>query len=186
MDFGKLNSFIKKNRRPLVKIALGLWIFLIVLMIGTQMVQRTRAEVKELNRQIEYEKQRNALLDKLNHFQGQLDQYKKQLPPSADAKWLMNQITELAKSSGLELLSIQPEKLTPSPHFHESAVRVGIECSYHELGVFLQRIESSPIFLRIQKLVLEKIAAEIPQSESQPMVGRGRVEMVVHTFLLKE
>ena len=190
MDFSMLKDFQwSKERRCYVVVVAGLAVIgLVVLAIGVQLVRSAHYKIEKLNQQIEYEKNRNILLEKLKQIQGHFEQYKVHLPSSMETTWLMKQVTELVKSVGLEIRSLQPEPVTPTKELEPIAVRLVTESSYHQLGALVEKIENFPVFLRIHQLTLEKMVSESSAEERKVTAetGKGQIEMVIHTFLLKD
>lgn len=191
MDFlrkiGDMKAALQGNPRALLLAAIGSGIALIAFVIGTQILSTTQIKVSKLTQETAYESKRNVLLESINRLQMQLEERQKHLLPTLESAWLMNQLTKLTTSMGLTLLSIQPEKLPGSEKLKGVAIRGVLNCSYHQLGQLVEKIENSDTFMRIQELNLEKAATEeTTKGDVTTRTGKGRVEMIIHSFLLNE
>ena len=178
-------EFVRIPQKVLLSAA-AVGILLVSLGIAGQIVKNAKQRIAKLTEQAEYEKNRNSLLEEIQRLQETYARYKKRFPPTAESRWLMNQMSQLAGVQGLTLVSMQPEMLSLSQKWKGSAIKIIFKCGYHSLGAFVEAIENSPIFLRIHELSLDKISTERDKEDSQLKSAQGRVEMVIHTFLVEE
>ena len=191
MDFlrkiGDVKAVLKESPRVVLLTAIGSGIALVAFAIGMQILTTTHTKVAKLTQETAYESRRNTLLKSMNSLQMRSEKYQKRLLPTSESSWLMNQLTKLTTSMGLTLLSIQPEKLPTSERLRGVAIRIGLNCSYHQLGQLIEKIENSDTFMRIQELNLEKtVTEETTPGDVTTKTGKGHVEMIIHSFLLNE
>ncbi len=178
---------IFRNRTLLIQLGIAFGIFIVTLAIGIELGTSAARKIETFKRETGYERKRNLLLGNIQRAQAEFDQYQKRFPPTTETVWLMNQITQLAESVGLQIISIQPEKLPASQRLKGVAIRVVLECTYNEIGALVAKIESSDIFLRIQELIIEKTLPQaVTQQGRQEIAGKARVELVAHTFWTKD
>lgn len=180
-------DFLRKNPRVLLRAAIGSGIALMALIIGTQILLTTQTKVSKLTQKTASESKSNILLESINRLQMQSEELQKHLLPTLESLWLMNRLTQLTTSMGLTLLAIQPEKFPASEKLQGIAVRVVLNCSYHQLGQLVEKIENSDIFMRIQELNMEKATTEeTTQGDVTTRTGKGHVQMIIHSFRLNE
>ena len=182
-----LRTIARENPRRVLLIGGGIGIAFIALIIVTQIVSETHKKLTQLTQETKYEKERNTLLLHINQLQTEYQEYQRRLPSMVESVWLMNQLADLAGSMNLALSAIQPEKLPPSGKFQETAIRAVIQCSYDQLGQLIEKIENADTFMRIHELTLEKgVTEEVEKDGMMVKVGKGRVEMIIHSFMLKD
>jgi len=97
-----------------------------------QQQQRTQAEVADI----------------LQH----IERYRKRLPEDADPSWIVREVVPLAQAAGIQLTSITQQPLNGTPQFTRLAVEVQFTASYHQLGAFIDAIERSKRFMRVERL----------------------------------
>jgi Tfp pilus assembly protein PilO len=191
MDFlrkiGDIKAALQGNPRALLRAAIGIGIALIALIIGTQILLTTQTKVSKLTQEIADESKHNILLESIHRLQMRLEERQKHLLPTLESAWLMNRLTQLTASMGLTLLSIQPEKFPASEKLQGVSIGMALNCSYHQLGQLVEKIENSDIFMRIQELNMEKaVTEETTQGDVTTRTGKGRVQMIIHSFRLNE
>lgn len=90
----------------------------------------------------------------------QLEEHGKRLPSEPSASWVVEEAAAQGERSGLQLSTIVQESPQEFPQFTRLAVTFEFTASYHQLGAFLDRIEHSERFIRVERLevVPEKTA----------------------------
>ena len=89
----------------------------------------------------------------------QVERYRKRLPEEADPSVLARDVVELAERSGVQLTSIargEPEPLHGSPNVTLLTVTLTGTSSYHQLGAFLDALERSERFLRVERFEINR------------------------------
>lgn len=83
-----------------------------------------------------------------------IDGYRKRLPPEPDPSWLVQQATALMNDAGLQLVSLTQEAphTLPASAFTRLAITLQCRGNYHQLGRFIDQIEQSPSFIRVETL----------------------------------
>jgi len=97
-----------------------------------QQQQRTQAEVADVLQRIE--------------------RYRKRLPEDADPSWIVRELVPLAQQTGIQLTSITQQPPHTTPQFTRLTVDVQFTASYHQLGAFIDAIERSKRFIRVERL----------------------------------
>jgi type IV pilus assembly protein PilO len=103
-------------------------------------------QLSTLNKQLA-EKQEIAqnLTDKtreFNELQGKLEAALTELPEKKDVDELLNQLNDVAKKSGLEIIKVEPGAEAPSGFFARIPVKMMVQGNYHEIALFLQEVAS--------------------------------------------
>ena len=106
---------------------------------------------------------------------GQVERYRRQLPPAADPSWLVNQVVALGQRDGIELDTISQQGPQPLRQFTRLAVDLQFTATYHQLGRFLDDIERSAYFLQAEEITVNRR----PSDES-----RVDVRLRVATFFV--
>ena len=98
----------------------------------------------------------------------QVERYRKRLPEEADPSVLARDVVELAERSGVQMTSITrgaPEPLLHgSPGFTLLTVTLTGTASYHQLGAFLDALERSARFLRVERFEISRPSDRGPVS----------------------
>ena len=87
----------------------------------------------------------------------QLGRYHKRLPEEPDPSWLVRQVMEVAEKDGVQLTSIVQNSPEISEQFTRLVVNLQFNASYHQLGTFLDDIERSEQFIRVEQFDLDSV-----------------------------
>ena len=93
----------------------------------------------------------------------QLDQYRTRLPSEPNPSELVADAVSLGERVGLQLTTIEQEPPQPLQQFTRLAVTFQFNTSYHQLGDFLDLIERSNRFMRVERL---QVKSESSQTHS--------------------
>lgn len=104
----------------------------------------------------------------------QLEQYRTRLPSEPDPSWLVGEVVALAEASGVQLTTINQETPQQFESFTRLSVRLQLTASYHQVGAFLDHIERSNRFIRVERVDIGRNQDSNAQSAA--------VEMVVSTL----
>ena len=80
----------------------------------------------------------------------QIERYRARLPQAPDPSWLVQELLDQARTAQIELTSITKDSSQPIGAATRLGVTVRFEASYHHLGRFLEAIERSEKFLRVE------------------------------------
>lgn len=105
----------------------------------------------------------------------QIEQYRKRLPNEPSPSWLVTEVMSLGERLGLQLSAIAQEPPQESQQFTRLAVTLEFSASYHDLGVFLDRLEQSGSFIRVEHLDVT------PPKEPR---GKASVQLTLSTVYL--
>ena len=98
----------------------------------------------------------------------ELETYRKSLPQSPDTSWLASEVMVISQQAGITLASIIQTSPEPYQQFVHLAIKLEFVCSYHELGTFVDLLERSDHFLRVERL--EVSVAATGDSAGKPSV----------------
>ena len=85
-----------------------------------------------------------------------IEKYRKRLPKEPDPSWLIRETVALAQKGGLQITSINQEDPQAFPGFTRLTADVQFTASYHQLGAFLDEIEHSDHFIRVDRVTLSR------------------------------
>ncbi|MBI5182676.1 MAG: type 4a pilus biogenesis protein PilO [Nitrospirae bacterium] len=119
-------------------------------------------EIAKFNDEITVNKTKLRRLDELKAenemLQRRLIELKEQLPTETDASALLKQVSELGVQTGLDFKSWKPgaRKQNPSGLYMEMPAAVEVDGSYHNLGIFFDRIRKLSRIVNITGLNMDK------------------------------
>ncbi len=176
---------LKVGGIPFFQIALGVSALILVLLIVPQTMHMAKvsAEAKEKKKilsdldkgiknytalELEYESLDNAYKD-----------FIRRLPLQREFPVFLELLSSLARKNGVKIIAMEPQKVVDDPtlFFVKIPVLIDAYASYHDLGRFINDLEYSDKFMKIDKIRITN--AEVDSDKQQ-------VFLVVHTFCLKD
>jgi type IV pilus assembly protein PilO len=106
----------------------------------------------------------------------QLEQAKERLPSEREIPQVYRQVSDLATQSGLGVSLFQPKAPEDRDVLSEVPIAVTAECTYHQLGAFLERVGKMPRIVSLGDFRL--IGIDKP-------TGTVRAEMTLATYTFK-
>lgn len=106
----------------------------------------------------------------------QLEQAKERLPSEREIPQVYRQVSDLATQSGLGVSLFQPKAAEDRDVLSEVPIAVTAECTYHQLGAFLERVGKMPRIVSLGDFRL--IGIDRP-------TGTVRAEMTLATYTFK-
>ena len=154
--------------------AIGLAIFALA---GYNLIQKPYQEQLRLlkadyDQEHETQQQRATVAELLD----ELERYRKRLPPGPDPSWLVRETMALSRQAGVTLSNIAqrpPERLGTLTRLTAQADFVA---SYHGVGTFLDQIEQSKSFIKIQQLSVTPSRGDAE--------GEHSIRVIVSSFYL--
>ena len=138
----------------------------------------SQKQVRLIQTQIAQEQQYQRAQADVASLLAQVDRYRKRLPEAPEPSWIVRELVTLAQQTGIQLTSITQE--TPqsaTQQWTRLAVAVQFTASYHQLGAFIDAIERSQRFLRIERLT-------IARAESTGSQLRAPIQLTLSTMYL--
>ena len=134
-----------------------------------------QAQVHLIQAQIAEEQVHQQTQAEVTNLLQEVDQYRARLPQTTDPSWLVRELVALAQKAGVQLTTINQD----SPQAYEPFTRLGatlqFSASYHQLGTFLDAIERSERFIRVERVHL---------GASDGAHGAAAVEIACSTLFL--
>ena len=106
----------------------------------------------------------------------ELDLAKERLPSEREIPQVYRQVSDLATQSGLGVSLFQPKPAEDRDVLSEVPIAVTAECTYHQLGAFLERVGKMPRIVSLGEFRL--IGIDRP-------TGTVRAEMTLATYTFK-
>lgn len=167
MNFFNLKEMDKEQKQKLLLAvligAIGL-VFYYTFLIQPQMrrLDGLMPEVREIRRELILMKQDINRVDRLREQLGllneQMERYQKSFPLESDLSGLLSYLSAEARKAHVTLLGIEPkaeEEKNSSGIFQEISLTLRAEGGYHELGLFLNRLETGERLMAVDHFALE-------------------------------
>lgn len=125
----------------------------IVALIGYNFIYVPRQhEVRVIQTQLAEEQAKQETAAEAAALLHQIERYRKRLPQEPDPSWLVREVVALAQKSSVQIASIAQEAPQSLGPFTLLAATVQVGASYHQLGRFLDDIERSDRFIRVESI----------------------------------
>lgn len=116
-------------------------------------------------------------------YKEKVDLYEKRLPAEAEIPGLLEDLSVMAKRSGITIVGITPvpkapvkeEKAEKERIYQEFPILISAKSGYHELGSFLNDMENAARFMKV-------VDIEIRTNKSTPK--KHDVDLIVCTYIL--
>lgn len=128
----------------------------------------TAREIKQLNANIDLVNSRVKRLDEMTRnlktLRAEVKGYAKGLPGKKEIPRFLEELSQMAKKSGVKILSITPEEIeTPEPgktqegveYYREMPILVTAKSGYHQLGHFINDLEEGERFVTIKDIRIQ-------------------------------
>src|SRR6266481_2517422 len=169
---GALDPLINAPRQQ--KLIFGVMLLVIVGALGYFfLISGSRADRDTL---LEENEVRRAEVLKAKAQRKQLEQAKERLPSEREIPQVYRQVSDLATQSGLGVSLFQPKAPEDRDVLSEVPIAVTAECTYHQLGAFLERVGKMPRIVSLGEFRL--IGIDKP-------TGTVRAEMTLATYMFK-
>jgi len=143
---------------------------------------------KSLRADILYERERNLLIGKIRAVGKHLKVYEKRIPEHKGVSWLLSVVSDMASKERIELSSIKPGTPEDRGLYVKLYVTLDTVSTYHQLGEFISRVESSESFLRVEGIDIKRLDLEGDFQEDgtgfKPFDAKSHIE--ISTIVLKK
>jgi type IV pilus assembly protein PilO len=186
----KVEDFFKDEEMRLYAVigatAVFALLFIVFLMMpGFTELSNNAREVGTLNRKINIV---NKKINNLDEMKGRLSSLRQeeiivssQLPAEKEVPTLLREFANIAKTSGVQILSITPYAFTNvaasgkvKQYYRAMPILITAKCGYHELGEFVSDIEEMERLVTIEDI-------EINNDSSDPR--RHKVKIISKTYV---
>jgi type IV pilus assembly protein PilO len=148
------------------KAQLGLFVALSLIAVGAfyywyEMPARAEMETQEaelasirarINRALATARQLPEFRKEVDQLQARLDSLRPIIPDEKDAADLLRRIQTLATQSSLVIRGFKPQPVSTKALHAEWPITLEIEGTYHNLGMFLDRVSKFPRLINVGKL----------------------------------
>jgi len=100
------------------------------------------------------------------------------LPDEKEIPSLLATISGQATASGLDVLSFKPLAEKPQQFYAEIPVDIGVQGSYHDVGIFLDKISKLP-----RVVAVNNIKMDAPKQLGGQMILNATFQLVTYRFL---
>lgn len=150
-----------EKKRPSRLVIISILIVLITFAIGTLLIYIPFTEKnKSLRAQILEERNRNLLIGEIRAIGKHLKIYEKRLPEGRGVSWLLGEISEMASDKQIEISSIKPGAPEDRGLYTKLYVVMDTISTYHQLGSFLSKVESSKKFLKVESINIKRLDSD--------------------------
>ena len=146
--------------------------------IDTRMA--TLAQVRgEINRGLTTARRLPEFRKEVATLEMQLERLRAVLPEERDVADLLNRINSMAMQSNLKVLGFIPATMTKKAMHSEWPIGLRLEGSYHDMGMFLERISKFPRIINVGNMRVRARESQTPRSTIT-------IEVTATTFVLAE
>jgi Tfp pilus assembly protein PilO len=143
---------------------------------------------KSLRAGILEERDRNVLIGKIRALGKHLKVYIQRLPEGRGVSWLLSDVSDMASKEQIEVVSIKPGAPEDKGLYATLYVTMDTISTYHQLGKFISRVESSKKFLRVESVNIKRLDLDegfnTETSRLKSFDVKGHI--VISTVVLKE
>lgn len=125
----------------------------IAFIISSNIYKAQQVKMESLKKQIEEEGKVSNLFKVLQIQDGRFEKYKSMFG-AKDFSLIMQKISEFAVGSEVNVLSFSPLSKSTAGVLTNLPLKIKIEGSYHKIGDFISKVESSPDVLKIANFQL--------------------------------
>ncbi len=170
-----------------VGLVLGVALFVIMHMYVFKDIQthieRLEANISDLEREIEKGRAAKADLPRLEedirNYEIELDRLRKILPTKRETDNLIKRVKQLTERGRFDLTRFTPQEFEDRGFYYEWPIQVGLDGTYHELGMLFDRLSR---FSRIINVTSLNIAPKRSPGSNSTI----HAEFTQRTFIYKE
>lgn len=158
---------------------LNIAIFIIFLYVGFLLYKSQIKDVEKLKTEKETETKKNEILSNISKMERELKTYKEFINKK-DVSFLMQLVGDIAKNSGINILSFRPREKGEYPVYIEYPFDLSIRTDdYDKIGRFFSNLESDPSVFVINSF---SIVSGSSSDDTEPTLS---LEVSLSTFLIK-
>jgi type IV pilus assembly protein PilO len=150
--------------------------------IGTQ-IERLEDSIDDLEREIEKGRAAKADLPRLEedirNYEVELERLRRILPTRRETDNLIKRLKQLTERGRFNLTQFTPGELEDRGFYYEWPMRVGLDGTYHELGLFFDRLSRFSRIINVNDLTIRPLRRT---GESFTV----HADFVQRTFIYKE
>jgi len=159
-------------------LVVGIAVFIALLFLGGRFMYTKSAAMLF---KYKIERRRVELENKVGKQLNELSKIRKDMSTIKESSLFLAEIAKLAGQLNLKLKSISATPIEKRQEFVKLGVNLSLDTTYHELGLFVSRLESADIFVDIDKL---SVSSEYDREN--PSTPKVIARMLVSTFSLTD
>lgn len=175
----QLTDFINEHKNKLLNAV----IILVALLIANRIYKAQTATLVSLKGRKALEIKKNAVLGEISQSEKRLNLYKSSLNKK-DASLVMNTVNNLARDSGVKIVSIKPQSEKRYPVYIKYPFDLNVEAeSYHAIGKFISKLESHPQIYLVEQVTLRKVAG---RAQAGPTADKLNLDLKLSTLAFRD
>jgi type IV pilus assembly protein PilO len=148
-------------------------------------IERLEANIDQLEREIEKGRAAKADLPRLEedirNYEIELERLRRILPTKRETDNLIKRAKQLTEQGRFRLTRFTPGNFEERDFYMEWPIRVGLDGTYHELGLFFDRLSKFARIINVTELTIN------PMKQSQNNEGFTiKADFVQRTYIYKE
>jgi Tfp pilus assembly protein PilO len=170
-------------------IAIGFAIALVTLIICLGIYKKQASQIKNIKSKIEAEKEKLVLRRESAKIDKVRSGYTKFFYKTADKFILRDAISELAKDSKVDILSLQPSDIRKMGKVTQTPFKISLRCYYNRLGKFVEKIETSSQLTKVESITIKSLEQYKRKGEegfSPANTTEAQVELVVVAYSVEQ
>ena len=159
-------------------LAIGLTVFFLILFLGGRFMYQ-----KSLEKLMQYKKQRQRV-ELENDVAKELEKLKKMREKVKSVSETSRFLAEIAKTAGqlnIKLKSISAMPVEKHEEYVKLSVTLEIESTYHEMGMFISKLEGGELFVSMDKLEVNSL-----DSKDSGVSSRIAAKIIATTFSITD
>lgn len=171
------NISFTKDKSKLINIGL----IILALIIAKNIYSSQTAKINMLKADKETELKKASLIGDIGKIEEKIQAYK-QVLYKRDVSSVINDISEMANSAQIKIISVVPQQEREYAAYSEISVRLNIfAAGYHRIGDFISRLENSSGFYIIENLTVQPTSSQYTDS-----LDKLSVDMSVIAVIFKD
>ncbi len=122
--------------------------------VGYDHYQQSQQTVRTVEKTLQDEQATQEVRGAVARSLGELEQFHQQLSPVADTEWLVSQVSQFARESGIRLSAIAQQEPRTLQGVTLLAVTLQLNAPYHQVSQFISALENAPMFLRVDDVTI--------------------------------
>lgn len=121
---------------------------------------KTLPKARELQRNLNFARDAMVNIPKykkqIEELRSELSSYRKKFSTKQETSYLLKELSEMAKNSGVKIIAIKPHAAVIATQqgvskgvYQKFPISIQAVCGYHQLGSFLNKLENADIFMRV-------------------------------------
>lgn len=156
----------------------GCLIFFVLLFLGGRWMQkRNLVDMKQIKKQRRRVELENRVANKLT----KLKKIKEEITVINESSRFLAEIAKMSGQLNMKITSISAAPIEKRNEFIKLGVNLEVDSTYHEIGIFMSRLEAAEIFVTVESLRMTSIF-----DQDRPESVRVNAKIKLTTFALTD